>query len=142
MSALFSAHGEFTIHQDGKILVNTVRGPWNIELVKEFSRAIDAPSRELHELGSWGGICIISESMLSSPDCLAMIRKIMCYGIPKFKMLAQAYVATRKVTGRGVIETSYERVFDGLCPFRFFDDYASAKEWLLARIDEADKLSD
>ena len=54
-------------------------------------------------------------------------------------MVAEAYVASSEITGRGLIEASYERVFEGLCPFRFFDDYASAKEWMLAQIDEANK---
>jgi hypothetical protein len=135
------AHGEFSLRIDGRILVTEIRGPWNTELVHLWAKAALKPSEEMHKLGAWGNISIVSESMLSTPEALEELRKVANYGVQNSGFIAQAYVATPDVLGRGIVEAVFARVYEGLCPCIFFDDYESAKAWLNALIEDNERAS-
>ena len=134
MRPLFQAHGEFSLHRDGNILVTSLRGPWNTELVQLWAKAALPYSLEMQVDGAWGGVAIITESMLCPPEALQALRKIVAYGVQNLDCISHVIVATPEVAGRGVVESAFKRVYDGLCVSNFFDDYESAKVWSNAQI--------
>ncbi len=135
------AHGDFSLRIDGRVLVTEVRGPWNAELIHLWAKAALHPSEEMHKLGAWGGIAIITESMLSTPEALEQLAKVVRYGVQNLGCIAQVVVAAPDVLGRGIVEAGFVRIYEGLCAYNFFDDYASAKAWLDALIEENETTS-
>lgn len=136
MTPSFLPHGEFGLYRDGHILVTTVRGPWNAELVQLWATTAYPYSIEMQADGAWGGIAIITESMLGTPDAMLALRKAVSYGVQKLGCISYVVVAAPDVDGRGVVESAFKRVFEGLCVSNFFDDYESAKAWTLKQIAE------
>jgi hypothetical protein len=136
MSAAFQPHGEFSLHIDGRILVTTMRGPWNAELVQLWAKAAHPYSIDMQAGGAWGGIAVITESMLGTPDGMHALRKAVSYGVQHLGCISQVVVAAPEVAGRGLVEGAFQRVYEGLCVSNFFDDYESAKTWTLAQIAE------
>lgn len=134
MTPAFQAHGEFALHCDGRILVTTVRGPWNAELVQLWAKAAYPYSIAMQAGGAWGGIAIITESMLGTPEGMDALRKAVSYGVQNLGCISQVVVAAPDVAGRGLVEGAFERVYKGLCVSNFFDDYESAKAWTNAQI--------
>lgn len=135
MAASFLPHGEFGLYRDGRILVTTLRGPWNTELVQLWAKAAHPYSIEMQaDGGAWGGIAIITESMLGTPEGMHALRNAVSYGVQKLGCISYVVVAAPEVAGRGIVESAFQRVFEGICLSNFFDDYASAKAWTLAQI--------
>lgn len=132
MAPLFPSHGQYSIYRDGCILVTEVVGPWNFELVDEWSKAAIPFCIEMHESGPWVAVAIASQSMLATPDAMTALRKIVRISVAEFNCRAHVVVANREVDGRGVVEGVFEKAYEGLCASGFFDDYQSAKEWAIA----------
>jgi hypothetical protein len=129
MSHSFQAHGKFSIFRDDTILVTHLIGPWNIELIHSWAKAALPYSLEMQKIGTWGAIAIITESMLCPPDAMAELRKNVAYSVRRLGCNSHSIVAQPDVTGRGIIEPVFQRVYEGLCVSDFFDDYDSAKQW-------------
>lgn len=129
MAPLFPAHGKYSIYRDGHILVTEVIGPWNRELVQEWSNAAIPFCIEMQQDGPWVAIAIASQSMLATPDAMQILRKIVQISVEQFDCRAHVVVAGPEVDGRGVVESVFEKAYEGLCASGFFDDYDSAKHW-------------
>jgi hypothetical protein len=135
MAVVFAPHGQFSLHRDGSILVTTLRGPWNIELVQLWAKAALPYSVEMQATGSpWGGVAIITDSMLCTPEAMLALRKIVAFGVQTLGCISQVVVAAPGVTGRGIVESAFQQVYEGLCLSNFFDDYESAREWTYSQI--------
>lgn len=130
MNSIFPPHGELAFYRDGRILVANVRGPWNLELVYRWANEIRPHARELALTGVWACICIIEVSILSTPEAMQVLQKVVEGGVKNFQFGGQAIVATNTVSGRGFVEDSFRHMYQGLCPFEFFEDYQRAKCWL------------
>jgi hypothetical protein len=132
---LFVPHGEFSNYIQGRIVVTVVRGPWNAELIKVWSADVYQYGIKLKEQGPWGGIAIITESMLCTPEAMDTLRKAVRFGVEKLGCISQVVVASSDVAGRGLVEPTFRRAYEGLCVSNFFDDFASAKIWTDQQID-------
>jgi hypothetical protein len=135
MSTQFEPHGEFLNSIDDRIVVTVLRGPWNAELISIWSRDVYQYALELQKQGTWGGIAIVSESMLCTPEAMDALRNAVRFGVEKLGCISQAIVASSDVAGRGLVEPAFRRVYEGLCVSNFFDDYSSAKIWTNQQID-------
>ncbi|WP_394778873.1 hypothetical protein [Undibacterium sp.] len=130
MSEVFTPHGQFSLHVDGRVIVSEVTGPWNLELVKDWAREVNPYAAAMQEGGPWGGIAIIHESMLGTPDAMAALGAASAYAVAHYGCIAQLVVATTDVAGRRVVEPAFRRLYEHVCACEFFDDYAAAKAWL------------
>ncbi|MES2048759.1 MAG: hypothetical protein V4447_10190 [Pseudomonadota bacterium] len=137
MRPVFQAHGEFSLYRDGNILVTSVRGPWNIELIKSWAKATLPYTLEMQTIGVWAAVAIVTESMLCPPDALEALRKSVAYSVHHLGCISHSIVAKPDVAGRGFVEPVFRRVYEGLCASNFFDDYESAKVWSNAQIQNA-----
>lgn len=129
MAPLFPSHGQYSIYRDGAILVTEVVGPWNLELVDEWSKAAIPFCIEMQASGPWVAVAIASQSMLATPEAMVALRKIVGISVEQFGCRAHVVVADSAVDGRGVVEPVFEKAYAGLCASAFFDDYGSAKRW-------------
>jgi hypothetical protein len=134
MNSIFPPHGELAFYRDGRILVANVRGPWNLELVYRWAKDIRPYASELAQGGVWGCICIIEVSILSTPEAMQVLQKVVEGAVKNFQFGAQAIAAASTVTGRGFVEDSFRHMYDGLCLFEFFEDYQAAKFWLAEKL--------
>ena len=126
----FKPHGQLQIHRDCQILVSEIAGPWNIELLELMRNALTPYAAELRKNGRGGCITIITESMLSSPEAMIMLRKLVKSGVENFDFAGQAIIAEKNVIGRGLVEPIFYPAYKNQCPFQFFYDYDAAKFWL------------
>lgn len=129
MPRVFPAHGSFSLYRDGDIVVSHVRGPWNEELVIQWAKAVRPYSLEMQKLGVWGGVAVITNSMLGTPEAMQLLEKVVDYGVKNLGCLFQAVVAAPEVEGRGIVDGAFQRIYEGRCLWRFFDDVESAKIW-------------
>ncbi|MES2103288.1 MAG: hypothetical protein V4634_04660 [Pseudomonadota bacterium] len=130
MSEVFTPHGQFRLHAEGRIVVSEVTGPWNVELVQNWATEVRPYSLQMQPGGPWGGIAIIRESMLCTPDAMDALGKIVAYGVENFGCIAQVVVASPDVAGRGVVEPAFQRIYEGVCAYNFFYEYEEARDWL------------
>jgi hypothetical protein len=132
MSEIFRPHGEFHTHLDGRIVVTEVTGPWNKELVESWARHIYPYVKQLNADGPHVGLGIIRESMLCPPDAMEALARAVRYGVTKLHSIGEFIVVDKSVEGHGLVEPVYERIYQGLVPFQFYDNIEEAR----ARADE------
>ena len=132
MHPTFQAHGEFTVHLDGRIIMSHVCGPWNREAVGNWCREIDVFARKLAVTGPHVGIAVMRGSMLCPPDALAAMREALSYATAKLQCVGNGVVADAGVEGRDMLQGTYARNYEGSAPHRFFYDLDSAKLWALS----------
>ena len=141
MSQSFQPHGKFSLYRDGNILATQLTGPWNIELIQAWAKATLPYTHEMQAIGAWGGVAIITESMLCPADAMAELRKNVAYSVQRLGCVSHCIVAKPDVAGRGIIEPVFQRIYEGLCASNFFDDYESAREWTYAQISMHNPIS-
>ena len=134
----FPPHGQFNIYLDGRILVTEVHGPWNVELVRRWAAAVRPYSLQLMPGGPWAGLALIRGSMLSTPEGMEALADVTANGVQHFGCIANIVVAAADVAGRGVIETQFKRIYEGVCAYGFFYEMTEAREWLHALLASRD----
>nr|WP_314857681.1 hypothetical protein [uncultured Undibacterium sp.] len=135
MPSVFPAHGSFSLHRDGNIVVSRVHGPWNEELVMQWAKAVRPYSLEMQNSGAWGGIAVISGSMLATPGAMLLLEQVVDFGVKNLGCIFQVVVAAPEVEGRGLVENAFQRIYEGRCLWNFFDDLETAMVWGNAQID-------
>lgn len=128
---VFPPHGQFRIYRDDRILVTEVQGPWNVELVRQWAFALSPYVLQLKNGGPWAGLALIKGSMLSTPDGMEALGRVTVDGAKNYGCIANVIVASSDVAGRGVIESQFQRIYEGVCDYAFFDDLDEAKKWLI-----------
>lgn len=135
MGQKFRIHGEFLFQREGQVLITTVRGPWNLEFSKEWQAQITPAAIALATSGNWAAMTKITESILCTPEALTHMRQSALLGVQKMRFAALAFVAKKEVTGRGLLERTYENLYKDVCPFGFFETAEAAKIWLANYVD-------
>lgn len=131
---MFEAHGQVEVHLEGRILMTSLTGPFNVELIRHWIR-ISAPLAE--QLGRelpFGSINIVRGSILSSPEAFDLLGRTLYHFTHTLYGVASACVADAAVEGRDMIESSYMRRHAQNLPQRFFYDLDSARAWVNEQI--------
>ncbi len=136
MVGLFQQHGEFSIHVEGRIIVSDVLGPWNRELVDNWSRQGYPLVKALAASGPYVGINIIRGSMLCTPDAFDAMRAVVEYATAKLRCVGNMIVADANVEGRELLLGTYARLYEGLVPNQFFHDIDGARACALSMLAE------
>lgn len=121
---------------DQQIVVTTIRGPIDVNVVKEVSRARLRCLAEL-DLPAVATITVIQDSMHITPDALAHFTAIMHNHMSQNRYpIFAACVAAQNVEGRStgapLIEAAYRSVN---IPWRCFDQLDDAREWAATMLD-------
>src|SRR4051812_30321104 len=109
----FRQHGLFTAHVEGRILITEVTGPWNLEMIENWARHVYPMAKALAADGPHVSISIIRESMFCPPDAFDALRRTVEFGVSKLHLLGQLNVADQSVEGRGFLESTYARIYEG-----------------------------
>ncbi len=129
MNTSYRAHGKFTIRVDGQIIVSDVTGPWNKELVEAWGLQVYPAAKALAAIGPNAGIAIVHESMLCPPDALASLKLLVQYSATKLNCVGHCIVANRNTAGRDLLEATFARIYEGIVPYRLFDNFDEAWAW-------------
>lgn len=126
----FAPHGECRVDIEGRLLVTRVSGPWNRELVELWLADMLPAARQLGAQGQWAALAIVSNSMLSTMEAVAMLGKSIRQILSEGRPLASVYVIAPGVEGRGIMNGGLERMHHEMVPVRFFDSEPEARAWL------------
>lgn len=137
MNTTYRAHGTFTIRVDGPIIISDVVGPWNKELVEAWGLQVYPIAKELAVAGPNAGIAIVHESMMCPPDALASLKLLVQYSATKMNCVSHVIVASRGTAGRDLLEATFARVYEGIIPYRLFDNFDDALAWTKEQIANA-----
>ncbi len=135
----FSAHGEFSLRQDGRLLIAELTGPWNIELVDRYRIEVAPFVARLAPDGPWGQIAICHRSVLAPQDALKALTDGARVLAERHHRVAMAYVLPPEVEGHGIMESVFARMYAGFQSVACFETLAPAREWTLAQIKAAAK---
>lgn len=134
MNTAFRPHGKFSIAVDGQLMITEVTGPWNKELVEYWAHQCYPQAKALSAAGPYAGIAVISESMLCPPDAMETLREIVLFSATRLRCIAHVIVADPSVDGRGFLDSTFARIYDGVVDHRVFDTLEEARAWSLARL--------
>ena len=135
----FSAHGEFSLRQDDRLLMSELTGPWNIELVDRYRIEVAPFVERLATDGPWGQIVICHHSVLAPQDALKALSDSARVLAGRYDRVAVAYVLPPEVEGYGIMESVLTRLYTGFQSVACFETLAPAREWTLAQIKAAAK---
>jgi hypothetical protein len=136
---VFNPHGSHELAVQGRILQVRTRGPWNEE---EVQRYVQSFARCVDQLAGapWGVLAIVQGEAIHTPESQqGMVNAIVQHrrtGRCATALLLQLEIAPGLV--RKLLIRMYAQAQE---PCEFFDDEASAKAWLLTRIESANRLS-
>ncbi len=128
-SKLFVPHGQFEAYVEGRLVISQVTGPWNKELIDEWAQALHPLAKAVSADGPHVGIAIIHRSLLCPPDALEGLRKVVLYSVRRMDNIGHAIVADPSVEGRKLLVQTFARIYEGVVPYRLFDNLPAAKEW-------------
>lgn len=125
----FSQHGEFELSIDGRLLVVDVVGPWNLELIRNYTAQATVLARQLAETGPWVLISIARRSVLFTPDAIEALRETARRHTADSRRIATAYVVDPTVEGYQLVNTLFEEIYRDVCPMAVFETRAEAERW-------------
>ncbi len=130
MQNSFPMHGSYSNRCEGAQLISEVEGPWNIELVTNWSRDCYAHALELASLGKpWVWIGVIHGSMVCPPDALLLMRKVALHGAKHMGVVAHAIVASPEVEGLFLMKLPYAKLYQDCGLYGQFDHLEVAQAW-------------
>jgi hypothetical protein len=131
----FDPHGERLNRIEGRILVSTFQGPFNVELLRvSGAQALDL-RRALMDSGRWGYIEIIERSAMATPEAIAEMKRANEDPKRNRNRIAAAVVIPREVEGGRVAGSIYVNAWKDVShPFRVFGGFADARDWIAAQL--------
>jgi len=134
----FDPHGTRANHIDGRILISTIQGPYNLELLQSAGEAALRLRRSLMESGPWGYIEIVERSAMATPDAIVEMKRHNEDPARNHNRVAAALVLRSGVEGSLVAKIIYMNVWSGVAhPFRIFDEFEDARRWVGNEVDAA-----
>jgi len=127
----FDAHGTRTNRIEGRVLISTFRGPFNVELVKAAGGSALQLRQSLMETGTWGYIEIIEHSAMATPDAIAEMTRANEDPQRNLNRIAAAVVLSHGIEGGRVAGLIYKNAWRGVThPFKIFSILDDAKSWI------------
>jgi len=127
----FDPHGNRINRIEGRILISTFQGPFNVELLRVAGASALQLRRALMETGAWGYIEIIERSAMATPEALVEMKRANEDTERSRNRVAAAIVLSPDIEGRRVAESIYSSVWKDVAhPFRIFDRLPDAERWI------------
>lgn len=141
VSEIFQPHGHFRVRSEGNIAICDVEGPWNEEAVRDWAFKVGPLYAGLGAQGPCGSISVHSVSLLTSPQSVSKLREYTQYARDNYKLVAVAVVAHVEVEGWRLADAIMGRVYDGILPYRIFQNLPDALQWVGERVADATPVS-
>lgn len=129
---MFSKHGTFKVevNPNAKSLLVRATGPFNEEMVQEYSDAVQIAVSQLALFKQWTQLVVLDKESLYTPAAEQLLIKSLAYR--KIRgLVASAVVLMPTVEGRSLITQQMTGVYEksGIS-FEFFEEINDAKKWL------------
>ncbi|MBD1388588.1 hypothetical protein IC617_04030 [Neiella sp. HB171785] len=125
----FQAHGHYSIYVESNLLHIDGKGPFNKELVTEYTEALETCVAELERQGPWYQLVILYQLSLMTPDSETVF--IESLKQRKSRGLAGCAVVLSNPEGQSLITEQFGKAYLAAgVPHQFFDDVEQAKCWL------------
>jgi hypothetical protein len=138
----FSPIGSYELQVEGRLLVSTQSGPFNLAYSQEYAGKAGRLARQLNDSGPYIVLTVFRGSMLYATDALEFT-----YGRARMdepalrRCVAHAIVAGPDVQGRETMRPWVEKYFQerGLTSTtgRLFSDESEARRWLTQALEAA-----
>jgi hypothetical protein len=130
----FKAHGVFSLHRDGQVIVIEATGPWNLELIRQYAHDVQPVTRELASGGPWGAIVLVRNSVLFTTEAADALREAGFRTAKSSGRIAVAYVISPEVEGALLAPDILRRIYDGLNTWAIFSELDQAMDWMRGQI--------
>ena len=139
----FEPHGRRTNRIEGRILISTFEGPFNVELLRVAGRQALEMRSDLMREGPWGYVEVVEKSAMATPEALAEMKNANLDPERCFNRVAAAVVVPSDVEGVHIGRHTYQAVWRGVAhPFKLFDEFTSAYQWVAGHVDRAIAVSE
>ncbi|OYU45804.1 MAG: hypothetical protein CFE44_05595 [Burkholderiales bacterium PBB4] len=128
--SIFVPHGEFKIRTEGQVIISEIHGPWNVEMMRAWGQSFAPVAQALCVSGPVGSIGAYSHSLLTSPDSIALLGKLLRYGVEHYQVACTADVYDASVEGYVLGPRIFKSVYEGVVPSRSFARLADAVSWV------------
>jgi hypothetical protein len=131
--------GHITAHIADRVLFFESTGPFDGEIVEAVIRAYRPLLQRLADGGPFAHLSTFHRSMLTTPDALGAFDHLLGeWRRSGLSPIANAYVATADIEGRGLMMPVFAKVFAGFSPFRDFEHFVDAEAWVRQQLAAAD----
>ena len=137
----FSQHGTFSNRTEGQLLISEVEGPWNIELVSNWTKDSTPHALSLSQRGPWIFVVVIHGSMLCPLDALAEMRRIVQYAAGHLGVIANLLVADPSTEGYDFMNLQYAKIYSDLNYYQRFTGLEEAKSFAQGMLRDAASAS-
>ncbi|GGA70090.1 hypothetical protein GCM10011369_09720 [Neiella marina] len=127
----FEAHGHYKIHVESNVLHIDGKGPFNKELVTEYTEALETCVAELESQGAWYQLVVLYQLCLMTPDSESVFVKSLKER--KSRGLMACAVVLSNPQGQSLITEQFGKAYlaSGV-EHQFFNDVEQAMAWLNA----------
>lgn len=126
----FPVHGAASFQTVDRVLVATVDGPWNIELIQHYFRLMQPFVEELNRQGPWGVVIVIRNEAACPMETLALIRQNVIAQKESLQRVCAAFSVAPGVPGYRIMNRFWRSIYDGIIPFEIFDKPEDAIAWV------------
>jgi len=133
MDSKYYPHGSYDGKIDGRLLISTHGGAWNVEMYQKAARIALPLIRELNSTGHWGTLIVLNTTMLNHPDVFKVGRNWVVS--PEVSnMVGVAWVIPPHLEGYTFLIHLYRELYEGLAATDVFDTVVEASEWMNCKI--------
>lgn len=134
---LFRPHGHADIRVQGQNIVSDIWAPWNLQQMAAWGKAYEVVAIELSKAGPTAAVSQFHGSVLTSPESLALLRKMAEYSVKAHRLTATALVVMPEVEGALLAKSIFTPIYEGLVQFRIVQDLDAGMEFAQACLDAA-----
>ena len=127
---MFLPHGKYRIELKNNVMLVEAKGPFNIEVVKQYTQQVAATLSQL--ILPWGQVVILHQDSLFTPEAEQLMYKTV--EDRKENGLVASAVIINGSTSQFIIEQQVAKIYQASkVNYQFFDDECVARAW----VDEA-----
>lgn len=141
MHPQYSIHGTSDVTIDGPLLISDVTGPFNLQLVIDWSQKLFPIAQQFKLGGAAAAITVFHRSCLTPPDALQFLRKSLQYAATRQNFKAFALVIDRSVEGAAIADVLYREPYGAFAHYALFTELEPAKQWARAHVEAANAAS-
>ncbi len=124
---MFLPHGKYRIELKNNVLLVEAKGPFNIEIVKQYTQEIDTVIKELRP--PWGQVVILHQDSLFTPEAEHLMYRTVEHR-KKCGLVASA-VIIENAKSRFVIEQQLSNIYQSSqVEYHYFEDETAGKAWV------------
>ena len=134
-SDIFKPHGTYSARVDGRVLVCTATGSWNLEMQQEAMQQSMAAVSALNDAGHWACIVEVRGSVVSSLAVLEAGRNAVSDGTGVNNLVCLAWVIAPNVEGYPLMLPRLRKIYEGILEAEIFNDIDAAGAWVAAMLE-------